>query len=1263
MSELDSTVDPPHRSRPRELEAGSPADSAVEIAGILDRYMADLQAGNAPDREQLLAVHPELAAQLADCLAGIEFVHRATGLAAEEPAALGEFRIVRELGRGGMGVVYEAEQTSLRRRVALKVLRYGAVADEEAMQRFRREAETVARLHHTNIVPIFAVGCEQGVHYYAMQFIEGRSLADVLDQSQRTGKPLAAEDVARWGLEAAEALAHAHQRGVIHRDIKPSNLLLDTDGVVWLTDFGLAKRTDEATLTVTGTLMGTPRYMSPEQAESLQRPVDHRTDLYSLGASLYELATGRPVFQASTAHGVIAQILTAEPARPRQVRPDLPRDLETIVLTCMAKEPARRYQSAWALAEDLRAVLDGRPIRTRRVPIPERVVRYVRKRKKAIGSGAIGIAATVLLMLVAVLGWRYYSNWQLGRVELTTNGPPLTVQVLAESEDEPIVEPFDFGTRTVLSLPAGDYRLRLTGAGLLGRTYRLGVNRGESHSYRLSRDKGLLFDEAPIPFAPATDALTLKPGKLDFIHWDGWTLMRRDGVTGQPTWDAASPGSTVEGDALGWMSRLALYVSNEPPGTLVKPAPDVNGDGIGDVVMAFARTPSLLAVSGRDGSILWTYSAALDGIGGPDPLGPVEFSTVSAVGGKTRPAVKGGRVIGTPALVQIDGDGVLDVLALFFVLESPIGSGASSGADRGLFHLDNLQPGRRVIAAISGRTGRGLWSRTLDSTTMSRPWLWDRMNRWYQTPVPFDAFDSGLAVVPSRIGPIVALVTGSKWTALDPATGKPRGRPIDFGFKSLRPVQYADLDGDGSPEVLALGLGTKRGSATLAAFATATGEPLWLETLWGFDFMPGVAGGSSEWPMVCDLDGDGRAEVVVPDSGILPQYNEYRGVRLLDGATGQARWICPLRPDYVRTDDGVVHLVEAPDLDGDGTRDVVTVSTYLGRDRTRIYLGKPPEPPRVYVDALSGKDGRPLWEWHVDLAPFTTTRVEPPCWWGRGPDGWPLLAISLGGKAPEEDPQTSSENEPPPPVIHVLAAATGREVHTIEGVSWPKVADLDGDGLVDLWGSVQGHLRAFRAEPPDAWRVLGAFKPAGDFDGDGIADVFTGLLEVPSETARVQTGGRTAVARSGRDGRVLWKTRLDPMDDWLRSSPHGVHYALSTGSRADDDFDGDGTPDVLVLKTQHHGRLWGLSSSAPIRILSGRSGRILWSEGLRLPEYEGLGYTDVWVNGVIPSETPGRSDVLILHGSQFGGSRRINRLARLSGSDGRRDLGHSPGGV
>jgi len=567
----DATIDQPGRANPHELETVLPSQSAVELAGILDRYMSDLQAGEAPEQGQLLAAHPELAAQLEGCLAGIEFVHRATGPATEEPATLGEFRVVREIGRGGMGVVYAADQTSLRRRVALKVLRFGVVADEEAMQRFRREAETVARLHHTNIVPIFAIGCERGVHYYAMQLIEGRSLADVLDQSQRTGKPLKADDVARWGLQAAEALAHAHQRGVIHRDIKPSNLLIDNEGIVWLTDFGLAKRADEVTLTASGALMGTPRYMSPEQAESLQHTIDHRTDIYSLGASFYELSTGRPVFESATPHGVVIQILTEEPARPRQLRPDMPRDLETIILTCLAKDPAQRYQTAQALNDDLRAVLTGGPIQARRVPVLERAVRYVRKRRKALGRGSLVVAATTLLIVGSFLGWRFYSDWRLGTLVLTTDGPPLTAQVLAETGDEPIGEPFAVGTRSVRPLPAGDYRLRVEGDGLLGQTYRVGVNRGESRTHRLSVHENRLLGTEAIPYSFASDALVLCGHPRLPVDWP----RSRDGSAARQAdrpWIRARPSGPVRGPK--WRRRGGCA---GPRADGERPVPDVGG--------------------------------------------------------------------------------------------------------------------------------------------------------------------------------------------------------------------------------------------------------------------------------------------------------------------------------------------------------------------------------------------------------------------------------------------------------------------------------------------------------------------------------------------------------------------------------------------------------------------------------------------------------------------------------------------------------------
>src|SRR5690606_17134738 len=188
----------------------------------------------------------------------------------------------------------------------------------------------------------------------------------------KEGANLAPRQVAEWGLQAAEALAHAHQRGVIHRDVKPSNLLLDRDGRIWLTDFGLAKRHDDVTLSMVGVVLGTPRYMSPEQASAAQHPIDHRTDIYSLGATLYELLTGEPLFTGASPHTVISQILTLEPRPPRQIRASIPRDLETILLKCLAKDPGKRYHSANELADDLRAFLEERSIRARRASLVER---------------------------------------------------------------------------------------------------------------------------------------------------------------------------------------------------------------------------------------------------------------------------------------------------------------------------------------------------------------------------------------------------------------------------------------------------------------------------------------------------------------------------------------------------------------------------------------------------------------------------------------------------------------------------------------------------------------------------------------------------------------------------------------------------------------------------------------------------------------------------------------------------------------------------
>jgi tetratricopeptide (TPR) repeat protein/tRNA A-37 threonylcarbamoyl transferase component Bud32 len=409
--------------------APSATGSESRLVKVLDDYLAAAQRGDPPDKSALLAAHPELADDLEACLASLDFIRRAAASGtADVPAGhhpgddtptglLGDFRIVREAGRGGMGVVYEAEQVSLGRRVALKVLPFAAALDPRQLARFRVEAQAAAQLHHTNIVPVHSVGVERGVHYYAMQFIDGRSLAEVVRELReaRAGSeppdrsPLGAstsgrpffEAVARLGVQAAEALEYAHSLGIVHRDVKPANLLLDARGTLWVTDFGLARLHADAGLTMTGDVLGTLRYMSPEQALARRVLIDQRTDVYSLGVTLYELLTLRPAFDGLDRQELLRQIAFEEPPAPRRVDPAVPRELETVVLKAMEKEPEGRYGSAQELADDLRRYLEHRPIKAKRPTLVERAAKWSRRHATAVGAAALVLLLSVVGLAVS----------------------------------------------------------------------------------------------------------------------------------------------------------------------------------------------------------------------------------------------------------------------------------------------------------------------------------------------------------------------------------------------------------------------------------------------------------------------------------------------------------------------------------------------------------------------------------------------------------------------------------------------------------------------------------------------------------------------------------------------------------------------------------------------------------------------------------------------------------------------------------------------
>ncbi len=349
---------------------------------LLARVLNDLadahRAGRSPSLEAAVREYPELAAELRDLWGAVMVADAVAYQAAlpatkassnasepapllELPARLGDYELVEEIGRGGMGIVYRARQLSLDRIVAVKMILRGTLASPDDLARFRAEAEAAARLDHPNIVPVYEVGEIEGQPYFSMKYVSGTTLARRLAEG-----PLLPREAAALLLPVARAVHFAHRQGLLHRDLKPSNILIDEDGRPHITDFGLAKRTTDTTgLTHTGAIVGTPSYMAPEQVGGNRGEIGPTSDVYSLGAILYQMLTGRPPFQAASPVDTLLLVLEQDPVPPRVLNAKADRDLEMIALKCLQKPPDLRYVSADALARDLTAYLAGDPVSAR----------------------------------------------------------------------------------------------------------------------------------------------------------------------------------------------------------------------------------------------------------------------------------------------------------------------------------------------------------------------------------------------------------------------------------------------------------------------------------------------------------------------------------------------------------------------------------------------------------------------------------------------------------------------------------------------------------------------------------------------------------------------------------------------------------------------------------------------------------------------------------------------------------------------------------
>ena len=383
---------------------------------IVAGYLRAIEKDENPSRDEMLARHPELAEELREFFADHDRMNRLAQPLCEQTLAhpamaatdriryFGDYEVLDEIARGGMGVVFKARQVTLNRIVAIKMILSGQLASPADVERFHTEAEAAAKLDHPGIVPVYEVGLHEGQHYFSMGFVDGQSLS-----TRIANGPLPAREAAELVLTVAEAVQYAHEKGVVHRDLKPGNILLDLQGNPRITDFGLAKLTEShSDLTGTGQILGTPGYMPPEQAAAHLGAVGPSSDIYSLGAILYCLLTGRPPFQAATSMETLLQVQKQEPVPPRQLNPSIPLDLDTIVLKCLEKSPSRRYRAAGELADELQCYLEGRPIRARAVGSFERTWRWC-KRNPAL-TGIAGLAGIIVVLSAALMTRGYYNE-------------------------------------------------------------------------------------------------------------------------------------------------------------------------------------------------------------------------------------------------------------------------------------------------------------------------------------------------------------------------------------------------------------------------------------------------------------------------------------------------------------------------------------------------------------------------------------------------------------------------------------------------------------------------------------------------------------------------------------------------------------------------------------------------------------------------------------------------------------------------------------
>ena len=1225
-----------------------------QVAVILDKYLQDIQNGRACTRKELLQQHPDLKDALTEYLSSIDMV---AGLGVGDDLLtqkVGDFEIVKPIGCGAMGVVYLANQISLKRQVALKVLRY-TVVDKQATYRFEREAELVATLRHPNIVPIYTTGQQDGTHYLAMRLIGGQSLSQWSVEKNADRNP---KRIAKWGVQAARALAHAHSQNVIHRDVKPSNLLLEQDHV-WLSDFGLARRHDDLRMSMTGAMLGTPNYMSPEQAAPTRRPADHRSDIYSLGATLFELLTGRCVFVADTPLAVLAQVIAEEPPPLRSVLPDASRDLETILLRCLDKYPGDRYQTADELADDLQAYAEDRAIKARRPSLIERATRWKRKNQKVVSAAIVAASAAVMLLAVGVAGWMAWKDSVTGTVEFASGEGPIVGRLIDESGNASPT--FTIPTEKPLPFAAGDHTLQTWAGGRMGESQKVTIAAGMNRELTTRLCEESVFEDRTVQGVHQVLPLGDRDDLL-FFHKEGITRM--DGRTGKELWTARSEKFIAAISKIAFKKLVAKRKakSDKAGGTNASVSdmeapvfwsipeyqpqydqegdhnqqsfpvvtagfPDINDDGRQDVMIASRRDAVLLAFDGKDGDLLWHYNAGI--------------------------LNEQSRTIHKPiSLGDIDGDKVNDYGCLFFS-----------------FAMGNKPNPTRWLDAVSGKTGQRIWRRSLATTLFDVP---PKMyqpsscqielmrgsgshfqtvdqpgNGWMYRRGPYKQMGNGAlaptagVMVPQSeddAGEQLLLACGNKIISCDAATGEPgrfnRGQPLELDFVPAIQPRVVQTSSNGKPMrglLLAEIVSTvakpvpnaKTQPKSITRFSMRSmdnGEELWrYDANYDLEWWPGS---QSHWPQIANLNGDSSPEILIADGTDLENSHPtgLASLQALDAGTGKPIWKAAERAKIRSLDRQIQYALIGPDEDGDGLADIYVV-TPMAKSQCLIF-----------VDILSGVTGERLRTVSSEVPVFRADHngfsFEKPFFIDHASDGQGLVIASQSMVANYERHSTV-----------VMSTETGELIYIGDQLEHPVLADGDGDGHADLFLlKPRDRSRPFKSSQLVTLKSGGGgIKFAGaagqssggskltlidDVDGDGVRDLLNApmghYLSRPSSQAEAL---RRVVSGANGKGLYEWEFRRH------------VESLYGAGG----DFDNDGTNDFLAQ--------WRPNGNDMVLFLvSGAKGKVLWQQPTTIIQVSDATTVGHDING------DGQLDLLLFH--HFADDSSLPARFRLTCRDG-----------